>query len=78
MTTPPRLWLWLGIALVVLVAVAAVLQAVNNLLWQLSYVLPAWLVGPVTLLLFGGLTLLLARLLWPWLMQWRRGAGRTR
>ena len=78
MTTPPRLWLWLGIALVVLVAVTAVLQAVNNLLWQLSYVLPAWLVGPVTLLLFGGLTLLLARLLWPWLMQWRRGAGSSK
>ncbi|NDG73820.1 MAG: DUF697 domain-containing protein [Synechococcaceae bacterium WB8_1B_136] len=73
MKTPPRLWIWLGVALVGLVALTAVLQAVNNLLWQMSYLLPSWLVGPAALLLFGGGTLLLARLAWPWFVAWRKG-----
>ena len=73
MKPPGRLWLWLGAALLLLVVITAVLQAINNLLWQLSYLLPSWLVGPVTLLLFGGAALLLARVAWPWLMAWRRG-----
>lgn len=30
--------------------VTALLQALNNLLWQLSYVLPSWLVGPIALI----------------------------
>ncbi|MFM2080294.1 MAG: hypothetical protein RLZZ219_976 [Cyanobacteriota bacterium] len=59
------------------VALTAVLQAVNSLIWQLSYLLPAWLVGPVTLLLFGGGALLLARLAWPWLSDMRRRGGRA-
>jgi len=71
---PARLWLWLGGALLVLVVVTATLQAINNLIWQLSYLLPAWLVGPVMLLLFGGAALLLARLVWPWLESRRRSA----
>jgi len=70
--TPPRLWIWLGVALAALVAITAALQALNNLLWQLSYLLPGWLVGPVALLLFGGGALLLARLAWPWLVDLRR------
>ncbi|MFM9041857.1 MAG: DUF697 domain-containing protein [Vulcanococcus sp.] len=73
MKPPGRLWLWLGAALLLLVVITAVLQAINNLLWQLSYLLPSWLVGPVTLLWFGGAALLLARVTWPWLMAWRRG-----
>ena len=72
MKAPARLWLWLGGGLLVLVVITAVLQAVNNLIWQLSYLLPAWLVGPFTLLLFGGATLLMARVAWPWLEAWRR------
>jgi small GTP-binding protein len=77
---PARLWLWLGGGLLALVVVTAVLQAVNNLLWQLSYLLPSWLVGPVTLLLFGGAALVIARLAWPWLnglrrKGWRPGGG---
>ncbi len=71
MKTPPRLWIWLLGALVVLVVLAAVLQAVNTLLWQLSYLLPSWLVGPFMLLLFGGCMLLIARFGWPWLMRWK-------
>ena len=73
MKLPPHLWIWLGVGLVVLVAITAVLQAVNNLLWQMSYLLPAWLVGPAALLLFGGSALVLGRLAWPWLMDLRRG-----
>jgi small GTP-binding protein len=67
-----RPWLWLGAALVVVVAVSLLLGAVNNLLWQLSTILPYWLVGPVTLLLFGGGALLALRLAWPWLLSWRQ------
>ena len=33
--------------------VTALLQALNNLLWQLSYVLPSWLVLPITLLAYA-------------------------
>ncbi len=66
-----RLWLWLAVALGGIVAVSLLLQAVNSLLWQLSYLLPAWLVGPVLLLVCGGGGLLLLRLAWPWLVAWR-------
>ena len=72
MKAPARLWLWLGGGLLVLVVFTAVLQAINNLIWQLSYLLPAWLVGPFTLLLFGSGALLIARVAWPWLEGWRR------
>ncbi|MCP9831188.1 DUF697 domain-containing protein [Synechococcus sp. HJ21-Hayes] len=73
MKLPPRLWIWLGVGLVILVAITAVLQAVNNLLWQMSYLLPGWLVGPTALLVFGGSALVLGRLAWPWLVDLRRG-----
>ena len=72
MKPPARLWLGLGGGLLVLVVITAVLQAINNLIWQLSYLLPAWLVGPFTLLLFGGCALLIARVAWPWLEGWRQ------
>ena len=77
MKPPARLWLWLGGGLLVLVVITAALQAVNNLIWQLSYLLPAWLVGPVTLLLFGGAALVLARMAWPWLEGWRRNGWKA-
>jgi integrase len=47
---PRRLWLWIGLALLALVLAGVVLQAVNQLLWQLSYWLPGWLIGPLLLL----------------------------
>ncbi|MFM7696214.1 MAG: Era-like GTP-binding protein, partial [Vulcanococcus sp.] len=75
MKPPARLWLWLGIGLLLVVAITTVLQAVNALIWQLSYLLPSWLVGPTLLLLFGGGALLLVQLLWPWWQASRRGAG---
>ena len=41
-----------NIAIAGYLAITAVLQAVNALIWQLSYLLPSWLVGPALLLLF--------------------------
>ena len=45
-----RLLFWGGAALIALVVIGMVLQAIRNLLWDLSYWLPAWMVGPVLLL----------------------------
>ncbi len=67
MKTPPRLWLFGGIALVALVAIVAVLNAISRLIWDLQSLLPYWLAGPVALLLVGGGALVIGRLAWPWL-----------
>ena len=72
MKTPPRLWLFAGIALAALVAIVAVLNAISRLIWDLQTVLPYWLVGPVALLLFGGGALVIGRLAWPWIRDLRR------
>jgi len=69
-----RLWMGIGLGLVALFLVAAVLQGFNQLIWQLSYWLPGWLVAPLVLLLLAALVLGLAPLLLPW---WRRG-GKAR
>ncbi|MCP4974306.1 MAG: GTP-binding protein, partial [Prochlorococcus sp.] len=45
-----RLLLWIAGALVALLVIGGVLQVVRNLLWDLSYLLPPWLMGPVLLL----------------------------
>jgi len=72
---PKRLWLWIGLGLLALVLAGVVLQAVNQLLWQLSYWLPGWLVGPLVLLVLAGLLLALVQLGLPWLQALRRGEG---
>jgi small GTP-binding protein len=69
---PPRLWLWIGLGLLGLILLGVILQAFNQLLWQLSYWLPAWLVGPLLLVLVVALGLAFAQLGWPWLQAWRR------
>ena len=69
---------WAGGALVVLIVLGMVLQAIRNLLWDLSYWLPPWLVGPVLLLGFGVIAALAWQLGWPWWQTWRQGAGRTK
>jgi len=57
---------------VVLLPVLLVLvQAANNLLWQLSYLLPSSLVGPLTIMLLALLVVLLVAppvlcLVWVW------------
>ena len=75
-----RLWLALALALLALLVVGMVLQAFNQLIWQLSSVLPYTLVGPVALVLVLAMALLLGQLAWPWLRDlsrggWRRGAA---
>ncbi|MFM7264334.1 MAG: Era-like GTP-binding protein, partial [Cyanobium sp.] len=77
----PRLWLWLGLAFLGLALVGVVLQALNQLLWQLSYWLPGWLLTPLLLLLLAGVGLAAVQVGWPWWQAWRHrarnGAGRT-
>ena len=69
-------WLfWAGAVLVAMVVLGLVLQAIRNLLWDLSYWLPPWLVGPVLLLGFALVTALAWQLGWPWWQAWRRGSG---
>ncbi len=72
-----RLWLWLAIALGVLLVVGVVLQGLNQLLWQLSYWLPGWLVGPLLLVVVAAVVLALAQLGWPWIQTMVR-SGRSR
>lgn len=67
-------WLLAGTAaLVALMVIGLVLQAIRNLLWDLSYWLPPWLVGPVLLI---GTALLVTAVLQvglPWLKRWKQG-----
>ncbi len=66
-------WLfWGGGALVALVVLGMVLQAVRNLLWDLSYWLPPWMVGPVLLLAAGLIVALISQIGWPWYKAWKR------
>jgi small GTP-binding protein len=71
-------WWLAAAALLALVVVAVVVQALNSLIWNLQLLLPAWLVGPLLLLLLGGGALLMARLLWPWLRGRSGGRGSRR
>ena len=70
-------WLfWAGGALVALVVIGMVLQAVRNLLWDLSYWLPPWMVGPVLLLGLGLIVAVISQVLWPWYKAWKQGQVR--
>ena len=62
-----RLWLVGGLALLGLIGLGMVLQLFNQLVWQLSTVLPYGLVGPVVFVVFAGAALFLVQLAWPWL-----------
>ena len=66
-------WLFWGVgALITLVVLGMVLQAIRNLLWDLSYWLPPWMVGPVLLM---GAALLIAfatQIGWPWFQAWKQ------
>ena len=71
-------WLfWAGGALVALVVIGMVMQAVRNLLWDLSYWLPPWMVGPVILLGGGLVAGLIMQFGWPWLQAWKRDHTRN-
>ena len=73
-----RLWIAIAATLLALLVVALVLQAFNQLIWQLSAVLPYGLVGPVALLLVLAVAALLALLAWPWLQPFLPGQGQRR
>ena len=66
-------WILIGAAaLIALMVIGLVLQGIRNLLWDLSYWLPAWLVGPVLLI---GAILIVAAVMQvglPWFRQWRQ------
>jgi small GTP-binding protein len=69
----PRLWLWIGLSVLLLALLGLVLQALNQLLWQLSYWLPSWLLGPLLLLLLAAAALAAFQIGLPWLQAWRNG-----
>jgi len=69
---PGRLWLWILLALALLLVAGMALQALNLLLWQLSAWLPGWLVGPLLLLLLAALGLAAVQVGWPWLQAMRQ------
>lgn len=79
MNTRNRLWLITAAALLGLIGLGLVLQAVNTLMFQLSWYLPAWIVQPIFLLLAAAFLVLLTQLAWPWLQAAlqgrRRGSG---
>ena len=71
---PPRSRLLIGLAagLLALVVIGAILQAVRSLLWDLSYLLPGWLLTPVLLLAVGLILALGIQIGWPWGQSWQR------
>ena len=71
---PPRSRLLIGLAagLLALVVIGAILQAVRSLLWDLSYLLPGWLLTPVLLLAVGLILALGVQIGWPWWQSWQR------
>ena len=70
MKLPGRLWLIGAAALGGLLVVSLVLQLFNQLVWQLSAVLPYGLVGPILLVVLALLAAGVGQLLWPWLDGW--------
>ena len=66
-------WLFWGVgALITLVILGMVLQAIRNLLWDLSYWLPPWMVGPVLLMGAGLLIAFATQIGWPWFQAWKQ------
>ena len=66
-------WLFWGVgALITLVVLGMVLQAIRNLLWDLSYWLPPWMVGPVLLMGAGLLIAFATQIGWPWFQAWKQ------
>ena len=71
---PPRSRLLIGLAagLLALMVIGVILQAVRSLLWDLSYLLPGWLLTPVLLLAVGLILALGIQIGWPWWNSWQR------
>lgn len=70
----PRTRLLIGLAgaLLALVVIGGVLQAIRTLLWDLSYFLPTWLLTPVLLLGLALIAVFAYQVGWPWWRAWRR------
>ena len=73
-----RLILFGAAGLIVLLVLGLVLQAIRNLLWDLSYILPPWLVGPV--LLIGSILVIafVVQVGWPVWKRWKTSRGATK
>ncbi|MFL0731079.1 MAG: GTP-binding protein, partial [Prochlorococcus sp.] len=72
MISKQRLLLSIACALAVLLVIGALLQVVRNLLWDLSYLLPAWLLGPVLLLAASLVIIFVIQVGWPWWKAFKR------
>ena len=72
MKLPPRLWIWILLGLLALLALGMVLQAIQQLQWTLSSWLPYWLVGPLMLAVLAALLVAFAQVAWPWVRTLRR------
>jgi len=73
-----RLLLWIAGALVALLVIGGVLQVVRNLLWDLSYLLPPWLMGPVLLLTAALVITFVVQVGWPWWKNFQRQNSGTK
>ena len=73
-----RLILLGAAGLIVLLVLGLVLQAIRNLLWDLSYILPPWLVGPVLLIGTILVMALVVRVGWPLWKGWKSHRGTTK
>ena len=73
----PRTRLLIGLAgaLLALVVIGTVLQAIRTLLWDLSYFLPTWLLTPVLLLGLALIAVFAYQVGWPWWRSWNRRRG---
>ncbi len=73
-----RLILFGAAGLIVLLVLGLVLQAIRNLLWDLSYILPPWLVGPVLLIGTILVIALVVQVSWPLWKVWKRRRSATK
>ena len=72
-----RLLLGLAAALLALIVLGGLLQAIRTLLWDLSYFLPGWLITPLLLLGIALIAVMVMQVGLPWWRQIRhRSASR--
>ncbi|WP_413440205.1 YcjF family protein [Synechococcus sp. MIT S1220] len=67
-----KVLLVLGAGLLGLIVLGTLLQMIRTLLWDLSYLLPGWLITPVLLLTVALIAALIVQFGWPWWQAWQR------
>ena len=72
MNNRSKVLLGLGAALLGLIVVGTLLQMIRTLIWDLSYLLPGWLITPVLLLAVALFAALIIQFGWPWWQTWQR------